>query len=69
MGRLGHERVFCRSVANDNLATPLPIFWVDFEAPTWGFLLSGTRTGGQRRADKNGLYAHFLVLEQAVIEF
>ena len=68
MGRLGHERVFCSLAAKDNLATPLPIFLVDFEAPTRGFLLSGTCTGGQHRADENGLYAHFLVLEQVVVD-
>lgn len=69
MGRLGHEQVFYGIAGKDNLASPLPIFLVDNEAPTWGFLLSGTRTGLQRRTNKNGLYAHFLVLEHMVIEF
>ena len=40
-----------------------------YEAPIWGFLLSGIRAGLQHRANKNGLYAHFSVLEHVVVEF
>ena len=69
MGRLGHEQNFWQLCCEGRSRIPATNFLGRYEAPTWGFLLSGTRTGRQHRADKNGLYAHFFVLKHDVIDF